>query len=66
MPNLLFVCPTTANIYKLFLDGFKDFTPEVKVSFMSNTFPRYHYKNKAERIGNFLSKVFLNRNTKEV
>ena len=66
MPNLLFVCPTTANIYKLFLDGFKDFAPEVKVSFMSNTFPRYKYKNKAERIGNFLSKVFLNRNIKEI
>ena len=66
MSTLLFVCPTTANIYQLFLNGFKDFAPEVRVSFMSNTFPRYKYKNKAERIGNFLSKVFLNRNIKEV
>ena len=66
MPTLLFVCPTTANIYQLFLDGFRDFAPEVKVSFMSNTFPRYKYRNKAERISNFLSKVFLNRNIKEI
>lgn len=66
MPNLLFVCPTTANIYQLYLNGFKDFSPEVRVSFMSNTFPRYKYKNKAERIGNFLLKLFLNHNIKEV
>jgi hypothetical protein len=66
MPNLLFVCPTTANIYKLFLNGFKEFTPQVEVSFMSNSFPRYRYKSKAQRIGNFFSKVFLNRNIKEI
>lgn len=66
MPNILVIAPTTANIYKVIVDGFRNYAPEVHTDFMSNLFPRYKYKSKAERVGNFLSKVFLNRNIKEV
>lgn len=66
MPNILVIAPTTANIYKVIIDGFKNYAPEVHTDFMSNLFPRYKYKSKVERVGNFLSKVFLNRNIKEV
>lgn len=66
MPNILIIAPTTANIYKVIVDGFKNYAPEVHTDFMSDSFPRYKYKNKAERVGNFLSKVFLNKNIKEV
>ena len=66
MHNILVIAPTTANIYKVIIDGFKNYAPEVHTEFMSNTFPRYRYKNKTERVINFLSKVFLNRNIKEV
>jgi hypothetical protein len=66
MHNILVIAPTTANIYKVIIDGFRNYAPEVHTDFMSNLFPRYKYKSKAERVGNFLSKVFLNRNIKEV
>ena len=66
MHNILVIAPTTANIYKVIIDGFINYAPEVHTDFMSNLFPRYKYKSKAERVGNFLSKVFLNRNIKEV
>ena len=66
MKNILVIAPTTANIYQVIWEGFKNYATEVHTDFMSNLFPRYKYKNKAERVGNFLSKVFLNRNIKEI
>ena len=66
MPNILVIAPTTANIYKVIVDGFKNYAPEAHTEFMSNTFPRYKYKSKLEKVGNFLSKVFLNRNIKDI
>ena len=66
MPNILVIIPDTANIYEVILDGFKSFTPNVKVDFMLSTVPRYKYKNFGEKISNFLSKTFLNHNKKDV
>lgn len=66
MLNILVIAPTTANIYKVIIDGFRNYAPEVNTEFMSDTFPRYKYKSKWERVGNFLSKVFFNRNIKEI
>lgn len=66
MHNILVIAPTTANIYKVIVDGFKNYEPEIDTEFMSNTFPRYQYKSKWEKVGNFLSKVFLNRNIKDM
>ena len=65
MPNLLFIAPDTANIYEVILDGFKSFTPNIEFDFMLSTVPRYKYKNTGEKISNFLSKTFLNRNKKD-
>lgn len=66
MNNILVIAPTTASIYQVIIEGFKNYAPEINTEFMSNTFPRYQYKSKWEKIGNFLSKVFLNRNIKEI
>jgi hypothetical protein len=65
MQNILIIAPTTANIYQVIIDGFKKYGNDVEVGFMSN-FAIYKYKSKWERVGNFLSKVFLNRNIKDV
>ena len=66
MNNILFVSPTNSSIYKMILTGFKEYTPDVQVDFMSNISPKYRYKNTTERVMNFLSKAFLNRNIKEI
>lgn len=66
MPNLLIVAPDASNIYKIILEGFQTFTPEVKTEVMLLTTPRYKYKSKTEKIFNFLSKIFINRNIKDV
>ena len=65
MPNILVITPDTANIYEVILDGFKKFTPNLEIDFMLSTVPRYKYKNTGEKISNFLSKTFLNRNKKD-
>ena len=66
MQKILVIAPTTANIYQVIVDGFKTYAPQVQTEFMSISFPDYQYKNKAERVGNFFSKIFLNRNIKDV
>ena len=40
MPTLLFVCPTTANIYQLFLDGFRGVTYKISLT-SSKTYEAY-------------------------
>lgn len=66
MRSILVIAPTTANIYQVIVEGFRNYAPEFHTEFMSDTFPRYKYKSKWEKVGNFLSKVFLNRNIKEI
>lgn len=66
MPKLLLIAPDASNIYQVILEGFQTFTPEVEAEVMLLTTPPYRYKNNGERVKNFLSKVFLNRNVKEV
>lgn len=66
MPNLLVVAPDASNIYQIILEGFKTFTPEVKTKVMLLTTRCYKYKSGTEKIFNFLSKVFINRNIKDV
>jgi hypothetical protein len=66
MPSILLIAPDASNIYQVILEGFQTFTPEVESEVMLLTTPSYRYKNKSEKIRNFLSKVFLNRNIKEV
>jgi len=66
MPNLLFIAPDTANIYEIFLDGFKTYAPSIEIDFMLSTVPRYKYKNSGEKISNFLSKTFLDKNKKDI
>jgi hypothetical protein len=66
MPSILFIAPEASNIYQIILDGFTTFSPKTESEVMLLTTPTYHYKNKSEKIRNFLSKVFLNRNVKEV
>lgn len=66
MINILFISPTNPSIYQIILQGFKEYIPDIKVDFMSNVSPKYRYKNTTERVLNFLSKTFINRNIKEV
>ncbi len=66
MRNILVISPTSASIYKVIIDGFRNYAPEAHTDFISNLFPKYNYKNKTEKVLNFLSKIFLNRNIKEV
>ncbi|MEA5258455.1 hypothetical protein VB264_11735 [Arcicella aquatica] len=67
MKHILFISPTTAaNIYQVILDEFNLYQNSIKTDFLSNVSPRYRYRNKGQRIINFLSKIFLNRNIKEV
>ena len=66
MPNLLIIAPDASNIYQIILEGFQTFTTEVKTEVMLLTTHHYKYKSKTEKIFNFLSKVFINRNIKDV
>jgi hypothetical protein len=66
MPDILVIAPTTADIYKVIIDGFRKYAPEVRTDFMSHSIPQYKYKSKADRLGNFFSKLFMNINIKEV
>lgn len=36
MQNILVIAPTTANIYKVIVDGFRNYALEVHTDFMSN------------------------------
>ncbi|MBB6001849.1 hypothetical protein [Arcicella rosea] len=66
MKEILFIAPSVpANIYQIILKGFIEHKNEVNTSFLSSVTPSYKYKNKRDRVCNFLSKVFLNRNIKE-
>jgi hypothetical protein len=66
MQNILIIAPTTAHIYKVIIDGFRKYAPEVHTEFMSNLCPGYKYKSKVEKVGNFFMKIFLNKNIKEI
>ena len=66
MPNLLIIAPDASNIYQIILEGFQTFTPEVKTEVMLLTTHPYKYKNRTEKVLNFLSKTFINRNIKDI
>ncbi len=66
MRNLLIIAPDASNIYQIILEGFQTFTPEIGARVMLITTPPYKYKNKTERVLNFLSKTFINRNIKVI
>jgi hypothetical protein len=65
MSNILVIAPGTANIYEVILEGFKKYASSIEIDFMLSTVQRYKYKNTGEKISNFLSKTFLNRNKKD-
>jgi hypothetical protein len=64
--NLLVIAPETSNIQEIIFDGFNTFASDVQTDLMLNTVPKYKYRNTTERIVNFLSKTFLNRNIKKI
>ncbi len=66
MPSILLIAPDASNIYHVILGGFKTFTPEIETEVMLLTTPPYRYKNKRERVRNFLSKILLSKNVKEL
>ncbi len=65
MKKILFISTVNAHLYQLILEGFQAYSQTIQVDFMSNE-SRYKYKSKGQRVLNFLSKVFLRRNFKEV
>ena len=66
MPTVLIIAPDASNIYKIILKGFHTFNTEVKTEVMLLTTRRYKYKNRTEKVLNFLSKTFINRNIKDI
>jgi len=61
--KLLFLCVGHFGLYKIFEDGFKKFSGcEVETIIYKD----YKYKNKKEKIINFLAKTFLNKNLKKI
>jgi len=61
--KLLFICTAHYDLYKIFEDGFKKYSGcEVQTVL----YKKYKYKSAGERITNFLSKVFLNKNLKRI
>ncbi len=66
MPNVLFISPDASNIYQVILEGFCTYAPQVETELMLLTTPQYEYKNKVEKVYNFFSKLFFNRNLKKI
>lgn len=61
--KILFLCTAHYDLYRIFEDGFKKYTDyEVQTVL----YKRYKYKSHGERVTNFLSKVFLNKNLKRI
>lgn len=64
--EILFISPTSPSIYKVILKGFEEYAADCNVTFMSNTYPTFFYKNKIHRIQNFVLKTFLKKNLKKI
>lgn len=61
--KLLFICVAHLGLYRIFEEGFKKYSG---CDVHTITYGDYKYKNKKERIINFLSKTFLNKNLKRI
>ncbi len=61
--KILFLCTAHYDLYKIFEDGFKKYT---NCEVQTVLYKKYKYKSTGERVKNFLSKVFLNKNLKRI